>query len=645
MTFSTLANDNLPGGAEEPESKAFQRVAVAPRLPDDTYDMPSERLGPGATLVDVLKWRAQHEPKRRAHTFLGRDDEEVHVTFAELDRRAQAIAARLQQMGAAGERVLLVYPTGLEFIAAFYGCLYAGAIAVPAYPPDPTRLSFSLPRLIAIVQDAQAAFALTTTGFLALLGTVLVRTKLAGPLSHLPIPDVLGGRALRDLAELDTRPLEKLKWISSERIRDAEASGLRPPTIAPETIAYLQYTSGSTATPRGVVVRHGNIVANLTMVARVTRVTTGSSSVGWLPLYHDLGLACYVMSSVFSGCTSVLMSPLDFLQSPIRWLRAITRYRTTHNAGPNFSYDLCVRRISEAERVGLDLRAWRQAGNGGEPVRADTMRRFIEAFGPRGFQATAFQPAYGMAEATVLVTGGRPEHTPPPIVRLSAEALRQNRVQLGDPANGAVIEVVGCGYTGEGHEVAIIHPETRRLAMADEVGEVWFRGPSVATGYWERSEQSRDTFAATVADTGEGPFLRTGDLGFVFEGQIFLTGRIKDMILVSGVNHYPQDIEHTVWSVDSALRAGCGAAFAIDGDDGERLVVVQELDRSRKSALDELAASIRERVYREHQIGLHALVFIEARSIPKTSSGKIQRSACRAQYLAGRLRVVYASTA
>lgn len=612
---------------------------------------PRQELPPTATIVDFLRWRAEHQPHRRSHTFL--EDGEVesqHLTYLQLERRARAIAAQLQERRLEGQRVLLLYPPGLEFIAACYGCLFAGAVAVPAYPPDPSRLAQSLPRLMSILGDCQPSAVLSTTRAMAWLKVLSVQSRLARPLAHLPLPAALGGERLRGLAAMDLRQLEALAWVATDRIADALAGQWRPVATSADSLAYLQYTSGSTAQPRGVMIRHGNLIANLAMGTQLTRVTEDSSAVGWLPLYHDFGLVCYAMGSAFNGCYSVLMSPLDFLHKPVRWLQAIARYRTTHNAGPNFGYDLCVRRTTQAERAALDLSSWAVAGSGAEPVRQSTLESFAAAFGPSGFRARAFYPSYGLAEATLFVSSGKPEDAAPQTLRLSAEELERNRVTLQSEVEGAaagrVVQLVSNGRPGPQHQVLIVNPDTLAPCPPLTVGEIWFRGPSVAAGYWGRPQESGQTFRARPADSpGEadlaGDYLRTGDLGFLWEGELYVTGRLKDLIILHGSNHYPLDIEETVWSSHPALRPGCGAAFAVEEDGAERLTVVQEIDEREALDYPLLAQTIRLAIQERHQAAVSTLVLIRRRSIPKTSSGKIQRRACREQLHKGQLAVVF----
>jgi amino acid adenylation domain-containing protein len=570
-----------------------------------------------ATLVDVLRWRALHQPDRRAYTFLlDGEAAEVHVTYGELDRQARAIGARLQALqalGGHGERVLLLYPPGLQYAAAFFGCLYAGAAAVPVYPP---RLNRADPRFLSILSDARAPVVLTTSAILP------------------NAQRLLGGAA-------------SLTWLATDGLNPegAEAAdGWRDPGAGPETLAFLQYTSGSTSAPKGVRVTHGNLLHNERMIRRAFGVTEESVVVGWLPLYHDMGLIGTLLQPLYAGCPCVLMSPVDFLQKPLRWLAAMSRYGGTVSGGPNFAYDLCARRIGPAERAGLDLSRWAVAFNGAEPLRAETLDRFAEAFAPCGFRREAFFPCYGLAEATLFVSGGGLAE-PPVVARFAAAELERHRaVEAGEAEDGARA-LVSSGRVPpapEGWDVAVVHPETRERVAPGEVGEIWLAGPSASRGYWNRPEATAVTFRAETAD-GEGPFLRTGDLGFLQGGELFVTGRSKDLIIIRGRNHYPQDVEATVERSHPALRPGCCAAFAVEAGGEERLVVVQELRREARGADPaEVIAAIRRAVAEEHEVQLQAAVLIRTATLPKTSSGKVRRQACRAAYLEGTLEAVAA---
>ncbi|MET0395452.1 MAG: fatty acyl-AMP ligase, partial [Longimicrobiaceae bacterium] len=560
-----------------------------------------------STLVELLRLRAEADPDRIAYTFLLNGEvEEGHVTYGELDLRARAVAARLQALGARGERALLLYPPGLEYIAALFGCFYAGVTAVPAYPP---RRNKTDPRLQSIVEDCAPTLALATR---ELVG------EREGLCAHTP---ELGG----------------LRWIATEDVPADEAQGWRDPEVSGDTLAFLQYTSGSTAAPKGVMVSHGNLLHNFAVIEGFCGYTPQTRSVIWLPPYHDMGLIGGILQPLFTGYWAALFSPVAFIQRPARWLEAISRYRATSSGGPNFAYELCVHAVRPEERAGLDLSHWEIAFNGAEPVRAETLRAFADAFAPNGFRERAFFACYGLAEATLMVTGSQPSELP--VVRaVDAEALGEGMV-VADAAPEGRYRLVGSGRSAPSQRVIIVDPATLRECAPERVGEVWVRGASVASGYWERPEATAETFGAFVAGTREGPFLRTGDLGFLDGGELFITGRLKDLIVIRGRNHYPQDIEMTAAHSHPALRAGSSAAFSVDDGGEERLVVVQEVSRQASAGLDveEVAAAIRRAVAGEHGVQVHAVAVARTGGVPKTTSGKVQRRACRAAFLAGDL--------
>lgn len=577
------------------------------------------------TLVDVLRYRVARQPGNRVFSFLTYGEvAEDHLTYAGLDLRARAIGAELQRMGMAGQRVLLLYQPSLDYVAAFMGCLYAGAVAVPSYPPDPFRMERTFPRFHAIVTDSGASGVLTTGAILDLAGELLDE--------H---PDFQG-----------------LASLATDTIPDHAAEAWRPPGVDASTVAFLQYTSGSTAQPKGVILTHRNLMANLALIYKSFAVRPGSGGMIWLPPYHDMGLIGGILQPIYGGLPVALMSPLDFLQRPLRWLQAMTSTRATISGGPNFAYDLCVRKTTAEQRATLDLSGWEVAFNGAEPVRRDTIERFSEAFAPCGFRKEAFYPCYGLAEATLIASGGE-QGSGPVYATIDITTLAAGEAQEVTAQDPRATTLVGAGHTLGEQRIAIVDPETLEELLDSRVGEIWVMGDSVADGYWDQPEESTAIFRAVLADSGEGPFLRTGDLGFLRNGELFVTGRIKDLIIIDGRNHYPQDIELTVEASHPALRPGCSAAFPVAVDGQERLVVAVEVgkqyrpagtdgvDPGRGEALDGQAvrAAIRRAISAQHDLRAHAVALLAAGSIPKTSSGKIQRHASRAGYLAGTLEL------
>jgi amino acid adenylation domain-containing protein len=582
---------------------------MSSRVSESSYSPHASRFEP-SNLLELLRGRALSRPDLRAYAFLADgESNEVNLTFGELERRARAIGAWLQNAGASGRRVVLLYPPSLEYIAAFFGCLYAGAVAVPVYPP---RKNQSLARLQSIVQDSQASVTLTTSRGL------------------------LRGAALID----EMSSLKKLLYVATDTLSDELARQWQDPQVCGETLAFLQYTSGSTSEPKGVMVSHANLLHNARMMERACEHTEGATFVSWLPLYHDMGLIGNILQSLYFGATCVLMPPTAFLQRPLRWLHAISHYKAHTSGGPNFAYDLCARRATPEDIADLDLSSWEVAFNGSEPIGSDSLERFAETFASCGFRRESFFPCYGLAEATLFVSGG-PKKSAPVIQPVRSSELKHNRVVADAGASGDVRLLVGCGQTLAGQKVVVTNPETLIPCPPDEVGEVWLSGPSVTRGYWNKPEETEQYFRAYHADTGDGPYLRTGDLGFIKDGELFITGRLKDLIIVRGLNHYPQDIELTVEECHPALRPGCGAAFSVELAGEERVVVVQEVvPRHKGLDLPAMGRTIREAVALKHELQLYAVALIAAGSIPKTSSGKIRRRACRALFLEDALDVL-----
>jgi amino acid adenylation domain-containing protein len=559
-------------------------------------------------LNELLLWRTEHNSGQPVLTFLQNGEkEEVNWNYEELARRAWSIAALLQSSGSSGETVLLLYPPGPDFIAAFWGCLGAGAIAVPVYPPRSNR---NLLRLKTVIQDSQARTVLTTRQTLA---------KVA------------------PFADLDPQ-LGSLRYLTTDDLAQDLADQWKPPKVTGDSIAFLQYTSGSTATPKGVMVSHSNLLENEAVIQEAFRQSEKSVVVGWLPLYHDMGLIGNMLQPIYAGARCILMPPMAFLERPFRWLNAISRYRATTSGGPNFAYELCVRKIAEEDLSTLDLSSWEVAFNGAEPVRAQTMRRFAERFSPVGFKSKAFTPCYGLAEATLLVSGQAKEDEPL-IVELDNDALSRHQVRYPSDENG-VTRVVSCGQPARGSTVRIVDPESLLPCTPNQIGEIWVSGPSMALGYWNLPAETKHTFQAQTPGSTNGPFLRTGDLGFLHDGQLFVTARLKDLIIIRGRNYYPQDIEETMAAAHPALRAGCGVAFAVEKDREEHLIVVQEATIRSDDELDKAIQRIARNIADVHELSVHAIVLIQSGTLPKTSSGKLQRHACKKDFLNQRLDVL-----
>jgi len=581
-----------------------------------------------STLVEVLRWRALRQPEQLAYAYLlDGEAEGGRLTYAELDREARTIAALLQTCCASGQRALLIYPTGLEFIAAFFGCLYAGVIAVPVPPPTAAQQQRTFPRLRAIANDARPSVALTTSSILSKVEALFTQAQ-----------------------ELAT-----MRWVATDKLTGGLAPQWQNPAVTSNSLALLQYTSGSTTVPRGVMVSHGNLLHNSANVNHAFELTPHSGvSVSWLPVFHDMGLTNGIVQPTYVGRPCFILPPQSFLQRPVRWLQAISRYHGTVSGGPNFAYELCARKITAEQCENLDLSSWYAAYNGAEPVRADTLKRFVTAFAKYGFRPSFLYPCYGLAEATLVVSGG-PLKDEPTLYAAQAAALEQNRVAEASDQQQNVRTLVGCGRAMPGTRIVIVHPESLTRCAPEAVGEIWVSGPTVSRGYWNRPEETERTLQAYLADGGEGPFLRTGDLGFLKDGQLFVTGRLKDLIIIGGRNLYPNDIELTVEQSHPAIRSGCCAAFSVDVAHEERLIVAAEVERRYRPAdshdrsrpphsaprllldVGAMVRAIRRAVAEEHDVRVHAAVLLRAGSLPKTPSGKVQRNACQVSFLNGTL--------
>jgi len=565
-----------------------------------------------ASLVDILRWRARNDPDRLAYRFL-RDGEsdEVVLTYAALDHRARAIGALLQSLTKVGDRALLLFPPGLDFITAYFGCLYAGVLAIPTYPPHPAQPERNLSNLLRIAADAKPSLAL---------------------LPSLLFDAIIAKNSVRE-------EFGNLKLLATDRDDiDVWSTQWRQTKIETNDLAFLQYTSGSTTTPKGVMVSHGNLLHNLNLMEKSFGVTPEEHSVIWLPPFHDMGLIGGLLQPVYSGMPVTLIPHLMFLQRPFRWLQAISRCQATISGGPNFAFDLCVRKIKPEQRELLDLRNWQVAFVGAEPVYHKTLEQFADYFAPCGFRKEAFLPCYGLAESTLMVVGV-PKFKSPVMKPLLNAGLQRNEVSISNDLTNDTRTMVGCGTTiFSDQQIRIVNAETHMPCLPGEIGEIWVSSPSVAQGYWEKPAESEYTFGARLADSNEGPFLRTGDLGFLDQGELFITGRLKNLIISEGRNHYSHDIERTVESAHPFIRqTGC-AVFSIFNEGREEIIVVAEIEHRLDMKAEEVKKAIREAISMHHGLHVHDIKLTKPGGIPKTTSGKIRHFLCREYYLAGYLK-------
>ncbi|OJH42517.1 fatty acyl-AMP ligase [Cystobacter ferrugineus] len=556
------------------------------------------------SLAELIEHRGTEQPDLEIYRFV-EDGERVvaSLTSGELLNRVRGIARQLVEAQLVGERALLLYPPGLEFLVGFAACVYAGVVAVPVYPPDPARLERALPLLLGIIRDASPRA-------------------------------ILGDSMTLELARMLTSEIEdagKKVWLATDTVAEApDAMRVRPPTE--ESLAFLQYTSGSTGAPKGVALSHGNLLHNLSVIQARFEHTRQSQGVIWLPSYHDMGLIGGILQPLYAGFPVVLMSPFDFLKKPINWLRAITRFRATTSGGPAFSFDLCTRGVPDSELGTLDLSSWSVAFVGSDMVRWQGLDAFARKFARSGFRLEAFYPCYGLAESTLYVSGGD---------KGAAPVVRPSPVHDGEPQL-----MVGCGRAGTDSEIRIVDPDSCTPMEEGQVGEIWTRGPSVARGYWENPAQTEEIFGARLVGDDSWRYLRTGDLGFIREGELFVTGRIKEVIKVRGKNHFPRDIEVTAEDSDSQMiRRGCSAAFATN-DDAELVVVIEvrkpdggdaALPMERAAAICE---NVRAAITAKHGLSVAGVVLVPPGTVPKTSSGKVRRVVCKDMFLGDELPVL-----
>jgi len=571
---------------------------------------PTTSLTPDpSSLVEILRTRALHQPDRLAYIFLLDGEKNEHrLTYAELDLKARAVAAYLESLDAQGQRVLLIYDSGWEFVAAFFGCLYAGAVPVPTHKPRPNR---SLLRLQSIVTNSQAHVALTTSAIL---------TKISDRLS-------------------EAANVRGMRWVLSDTIPTDLAGDWRETLPRGDDLAFIQYTSGSTAEPRGVMISHQNILHNERMIQLAFEHNEDSIALGWLPLFHDMGLIGKTFQPLYGGFPGVLMPPLSFLQKPLCWLQAISKYRATTSGAPNFAYDFCLRRIQPNQLESLDLSSWRVAFCGSEPNRAETLEKFALTFAACGFKPEAFYPCYGLAEATLIVSGGR--HADPLHIGLyREEELKKKRAVKVNSHERDVRRIVSCGKILDEQRAIIVDPDSLSVCREREIGELWISGASVSRGYWNKPEKTAATFGAYLNGDGDGPYLRTGDLGFFDDGDLFITGRLKDLIIIRGQNFSPEEIELVAQASHVSLQYHSSAAFMVEENQEQRLIVAHEVSTRPDFNDLEIVGAIREAIVDRFDLRVDDVVLLRAGDLPKTSSGKIQRHVCQNDYLLGTLRRV-----
>ena len=564
-----------------------------------------------SSVVDLLRDRAESQPDQLAYRFLADGETESGtLTYQQLHQQALQIACYLQSFLSPGDRVLVVYPysAGLEFIAAFFGCLYAGVIAVTDNPPVSTQ---AIPKLQTRLESSQCRAILSTETLIQQIQTQF---------------------------SVETRHGASLRWVATDTLFSKNlATQWKEPQINGDTIAFLHYTSGSTGTPKGVMVTHQNVIHNSDIIYNAFGHNPNSRGLIWLPLFHDMGLIGGVIQPLYGGFPVTLMSPISLVQKPFRWLEAISQYQATTSGGPNFAYDLVCRTATPEKLEKLDLSSWDIAFSGAEPVRLETLKRFAEIFGPSGFKPEAFYPCYGMAETTLFISGGN-KHQTPHILSVDAVALEQNQVIIQPSTKTR--SLVSCGFPWLGDEVIIVDPEQLTRRDENQVGEILVSGKGVGLGYWGKPEDTETTFKVYV--DGQGPYLRTGDLGFLHEGELYITGRIKDMMILWGRNRYPQEIEATLDTCHPAIRPGHSAAFSIETEIGEQLIIASEIERRylRNLNVEEVVNTIRQAVAEQNTVDVFAIVLLKTTTIPKTTSGKIQRRACRTKFLEGSLDIV-----
>ncbi|KAA1242943.1 fatty acyl-AMP ligase [Aquimarina sp. RZ0] len=566
------------------------------------------------SIVEILDYRGKIEGDKKAITFLQSKDKKQEITYWELSNRAKSIAQQLKEQPdlVFGDRVLLLYPPGIEYICAFFGCLYAGIVPVPAYPPDRRNTE----RLMMIIKDSESKYALSNS-------------KIVNNVKSFSEEKLLN----KNGASMNR--LKKIEWIATDLIDSSIIIAYDLIPIKPTDIVFLQYTSGSTGNPKGVILNNINLLNNLIAARKSFGTYSDSHVISWLPPYHDMGLIGGILQPLFSGVELTTMAPITFLKNPYIWLDEISKRKEKNiiSGAPDFAYKLCTRRIPEEKLKSLDLSNWKVAFSGAEPIRKSTLDNFYEKFKKSNFSKTSFFPVYGLAEATLLVSSGKRGHEFKNIT-IDQEAFKNKIVKSIVNEDKNSIPFISCGTKEEDHEIYIVDPETLKICDFNRVGEIWIHGPSISKGYWRKEQLTKKVFHAYTKDN-KGPFFRTGDLGFIIEDNLYISGRLKDLIIIRGKNYYPQDIEHTVQSTHESLREGCGSAFSVENNGEEELIIMQEVKREfrKKINIEEVQELVQNSIFREYQLRIKEIVFLEPSTFPKTSSGKLQRLASKKMYL------------
>lgn len=563
-----------------------------------------------SSISEILHWRAIHQPYKTAYIFLpdGENTEEK-ITYTELDQVAKQIASSIQKTCKNGDRVLLMYNPGLSFVKAFFACLYAGVIAVPAYPP---KLNRSSNRLTSIINDCTPKMALTNT---TIYQNLSKKEAVIPELAHVQI--------------IDTESIEKAN---------------KPENLyqeANEKIAFLQYTSGSTSQPKGVMVTHQNILINEQMIENAFFHTSETIFVSWLPMFHDMGLISDLLQPMYLGVPLTFMAPSSFIQKPIRWLRAISKYKATTSGGPNFAYDLCLQKISDDDLSGLDLSSWTVAYNGAEPIQFNTLKKFSKKFEQVGFKESSFLPCYGLAECTLYAIG----HKAPYYFAVDKNSYANTTIKKSSSESNTQW-LVSSGKNTNPQHLKIVNTQTFMPCSKNEIGEIWLNGPHITNGYWNNEQKTQETFCAIPKNQNDLTltYLRTGDFGFINDdNEIFIVGRLKDLIIINGKNFYPQDIEYCVAKASDQINGICTVAISIEKNGTENLVVICELNRQKNTTEShaEICKKIGNAISQEFNIAIHDIVLLKPLVMPKTSSGKLQRQLCKTMYLNNEFNSVF----